>query len=133
MKSQGFRQFEEQKIEAQKHPHWQRRGFTFHNESVANLSRISLASSNREGANDVVSTQYSHPPSLITFISELTSSLLPTSLLFADCVGVNARSNIGTVVGNRIRVSLLGTDELSSNSNVNVKLNTSNNEEINYI
>ncbi len=32
----------EQKIEAQKQPHWRRPGFSTHNESVANLSRVSL-------------------------------------------------------------------------------------------
>jgi hypothetical protein len=37
----------EQKIEAQRQPHWRRLGFSTHNESVANLSRVSLAFSDR--------------------------------------------------------------------------------------
>lgn len=37
----------EQKVQTQKGPHWRRRGFSTHNESVANLSRISLAFNNR--------------------------------------------------------------------------------------
>ena len=37
----------EQKIEVQKQPHWRRLGFSTHHESVANLSRVSLAFSDR--------------------------------------------------------------------------------------
>lgn len=37
----------EQKVEAQKVPHWRRPGFSTHNESVANLSRVSLALDDR--------------------------------------------------------------------------------------
>ena len=37
----------EQKIQAQKGPHWRRPGFSTHNESVANLSRVSLAFTDR--------------------------------------------------------------------------------------
>ncbi len=33
----------EQKVQAQREPHWRRPGFSTHNESVANLSRVSLA------------------------------------------------------------------------------------------
>ena len=52
----------EQKIQAQKSPHWRRPGFSTHNESVANLSRVSLAFSDRiiwepcseKGAGDAV-------------------------------------------------------------------------------
>ena len=52
----------ERKIQAQKGPHWRRPGFSTYNESVANLSRVSLALSDRyirkpcseERAGDVV-------------------------------------------------------------------------------
>ncbi len=37
----------QQKVQAQKSPHWRRLGFSTHNESVANLSRVSLAVSDR--------------------------------------------------------------------------------------
>lgn len=37
----------ERKIQAQKGPHWRRPGFSTHNESVANLSRVSLAFNDR--------------------------------------------------------------------------------------
>lgn len=37
----------EQKIQAQKNPYWRRPGFSTHNESVANLSRVSLAFNDR--------------------------------------------------------------------------------------
>ena len=37
----------EQKVQTQKDPHWRRPGFSTHNESVANLSRVSLAFSDR--------------------------------------------------------------------------------------
>ena len=37
----------EQKVQTLKDPHWRRPGFSTHNESVANLSRISLAFNNR--------------------------------------------------------------------------------------
>ncbi|KAL9606789.1 MAG: hypothetical protein Q9179_000079 [Wetmoreana sp. 5 TL-2023] len=37
----------EQKVQAQKSPKWRRPGFSCHNESVANLSRVSLAYSDR--------------------------------------------------------------------------------------
>ena len=37
----------QQKVQAQKGPHWRRLGFSTHNESVANLSRVSLAVNDR--------------------------------------------------------------------------------------
>ena len=37
----------QQKVQAQKGLHWQRRGFSTHNESVANLSRVSVAVNDR--------------------------------------------------------------------------------------
>lgn len=37
----------QQKVQAQKSLHWRRRGFSTHNESVANLSRVSLAVNDR--------------------------------------------------------------------------------------